>query len=383
MRAPVAAVERGVRVEWISTPSELEAIETAWRDLEAEVHQRTHVATFDFLATWYRHYAGDYGGTPLVGLAWHGSELAGVAPLTIRCGRLGRIPVTRIDFAPNDSVAGEFLVRDGQPEVAAALLDSLVRRVRFDVICLNGFPPDSGELLAVQDAARQRRLSTELEDHAYTQVDLRSGYDQYRAALSGNTRRKVAQKERRIQALGASVEGVLPADAWHHTEETMHRLIAINEASYKLRGERLAGHHRAFLTEIVERFAARHMLSLPILSIDGRDAAYILGVVERGCFYDVGLAYDDAFAHLGPGVYLMQQTLRGLAGAGVHTVVSHGAHEYKRHWATAFVPQTRIFLFSSRPRAAAARLLRFHLQPLWQRLSARAGLPRHDAPSTD
>jgi hypothetical protein len=50
----------------------------------------------------------------------------------------------------------------------------------------------------------------------------------------------------------------------------------------------------------------------------------------------------------------------------VHTVISHGAHDYKRHWATAFVPQRRMFLFSPRPFAAAARLVRFHLQPLWQ-----------------
>ena len=112
------------------------------------------------------------------------------------------------------------------------------------------------------------------------------------------------------------------------------------------------------------------MLSLPILSIGGRDAAYIIGVIERGCFYDVTLAYDESFASLGPGIHLMQQTLKRLAASGVHTVVSHGAHDYKRHWATRFVPQKRIFLFSSRPLAIAARLVRFGLQPMWQRVSA-------------
>ena len=59
-------------------------------------------------------------------------------------------------------------------------------------------------------------------------------------------------------------------------------MIAINEASYKLEGRPLATHHREFLAEVTRRFAARNMLSLPILSIGGRDAAYILGVVERG-----------------------------------------------------------------------------------------------------
>jgi CelD/BcsL family acetyltransferase involved in cellulose biosynthesis len=111
-------------------------------------------------------------------------------------------------------------------------------------------------------------------------------------------------------------------------------------------------------------------LSLPILTIGGRDAAFILGVVERGCFYDITLSYDESFAPLGPGMFLMQETLKQFAGAGIHTVVSHGAHPYKRTWSTRFVPQKRLFLFRQRPRAAIARLMRFGLQPVWRRLGA-------------
>jgi CelD/BcsL family acetyltransferase involved in cellulose biosynthesis len=370
MRAPIDAVERAVRIEWISDASGLDSIEGAWRELEAAVRQRTHVSTFDFLATWYRHYAGDYGGRPLIGLAWRGTGLVGVAPLTVRRGSLGRIPVTRIDFAPNDSIAGEFLVRDDQPDVIPAFVDSLVQSATFDVICLNGFESQSTSLLAVLEAARRRRLSAETEEHACAVVDLSGGYDKYWTTRSGNTRRKVNQKTRKIDALGAVVDGILP-DAEDQIDARIRRMLAINEASYKLQGQPLADHHRAFLTELVTRLAARGTLSLPILSIGGRDAAFILGVIDRGCFYDVGLAYDESFAALGPGVCLMQQTLRQLAGAGVHTVLSHGAHEYKRHWATALVPQTRIFLFASRPLGVSARLVRFGLQPLWQRLTAR------------
>ena len=365
MRAQATTVERGLRVEWLSTPADLQSVEMAWRALEAAVAHRTHVSTFDFLFTWYKHYAGDYGGTPLVGLAWHGSDLAAVAPLTVRRGSLARIPVTRIDFAPNDSIAGEFLVRDDRLDALSALLDSLVRTVRFDVICLNGFEPESPTLQALQTLARGSRLATYLEEHAFAMVDLSQGYDRYWASLTGNMRRKVNQRTRRIEAMGAAVDGVLLTSS-DDIDERIRRMIAVNEASYKLDGRPLATHHREFLAEVTRRFAARNMLSLPILSIDGRDAAYILGVVERGSFYDVTLAYDESFASLGPGVFLMQRTLQALADANVHTVISHGAHDYKRHWATTFVPQRRMFLFSPRPFAAAARLVRFHLQPLWR-----------------
>jgi CelD/BcsL family acetyltransferase involved in cellulose biosynthesis len=362
----------GLNIEWISDPARLGSIEPSWRELEHAVQHRTHVSTFDFLATWYRHYAGEYGGTPLIGMAWEGSRLAGIAPFTVRRGSVGRIPVTRVEFAPNDSVAGEFLIADDRPDVAAVLLDGLVRRTRFDVICLNGFDPASGQLLTLRSAAPRHRLAVQTEDHAFAIVDLRGGYEQYRSALDGHVRRNMTQRARKIDALGATVDGVLPGHDLPAVEASIDRMIAITEASYKLQGQRLAGHHRGFLAEVVRRFAARGMLSLPILSIGGRDAAFILGVVDRGCFYDVTLSYDESFAKLGPGVYLMQDALRRLAEAGVHTVVSHGAHEYKRAWATAFVPQKRLFLFSPRPRAAATRFVRFGLQPLWRRLGAQS-----------
>ncbi|MGH8430499.1 MAG: GNAT family N-acetyltransferase, partial [Solimonas sp.] len=213
------------------------------------------------------------------------------------------------------------------------------------------------------------RLAAELEDHAFAVVDLSAGYERYWATRSGNTRRKVNQKSRRIEDMGATVDGVLPADTGD-VESRIGRLIAVTEASYKLQGQRLADRHRQFLAELCRRFAVRGMLSLPVLTIGGRDAACIGGIIERGCFYDVTLAYDESYAELGPGVYLMQQALKRFSEGGVHTVVSHGAHEYKRHWASAFVPQTRIFLFAPRPLALAARVIRFGLRPLWQRLRA-------------
>jgi hypothetical protein len=82
-----------MRVDWVSHPGALEALEPAWRDLEAAVTARTHLSSFDFLFTWYSPYAGAYGGTPLIGLAWNGLALVGIAPLTLVNGSTGWIPV--------------------------------------------------------------------------------------------------------------------------------------------------------------------------------------------------------------------------------------------------------------------------------------------------
>ena len=238
------------------------------------------------------------------------------------------------------------------------------------MICLNGFDPASPQLLALRGAAARHRLAQQTEDHAYALVDLRDGYDTYHAGLSAHYRRNLSQKARKIAAAGFTVEGVQLSQGVATLEASIDRMIGITEASYKLQGQRLADSHRRFLTEVSRRFGARGMLSLPILSIGGKDAAFILGVVERGAFYDITLAYDESFARLSPGMFLMQQALRQLAAVGIHTVVSHGAHEYKQHWSTALVAQKRMFLFAPGLRAAATRFVRFGLRPLWRRFGA-------------
>jgi CelD/BcsL family acetyltransferase involved in cellulose biosynthesis len=357
-----------VVVQWVQAPN-LDPFADEWRRLEDSVLARTHLSSFDFLAPWYRHYAGDYGGSPLVGFARRHGHLVGVAPFVVRRGTVGRIPVTRVEFAPSDVPAGEFLVDDGQPEIIEAFVESLIDTIHFDVVCLDGLGAESPHLAAVQRAAARLRLPIELDDHAYATVDLRGGYQSYVSSLSGHYRRNLNQKARKIAAAGARIDAICGTAGADVVEGAIDRMIAITEASYKLEGQRLADHHRRFLTDVIRRLAARQKLALPLLSIGGRDAAFILGVLDRGCFYDVTLAYDEQFAKLSPGAYLMQRTLESFAAAGVHTAVSHGAHEYKRHWSSAFVPQQRAFLFAPTLRGRATRMIRFALRPVWARLA--------------
>jgi CelD/BcsL family acetyltransferase involved in cellulose biosynthesis len=378
-KTQLEAAPSPLTIEWLTSPDQMESISGPWRALEESVQNRTALSSFDFLATWYRHYAGEYGGAPRIGLAWRGSRLVGVAPLTVRRGGIGKIPVTRVDFAPNDSPVGAFLVEDNHPETVTALVQSLVKTEKFDVVCLQGFDPGSNHLSLLQHAAPELGLSVELEDDASAIADLRKGYKAYWASLSGHFRRNLNSRARKIAAAGpTAVEGVLLTDGVETTEASVARMIAITEASYKLKGRRLPDIHRNYLSELGQRFGPRGMLSLTILTIGGQDAAYLFGLVERGCFYDINLSYDERFEKLSPGTFLTQRTMEMLEAKGIHTVVSHGAHEYKKYWATEFVPEKRVFLFGSGVRASATRFVRFGLAPLWRRVRAFQSEPSHD-----
>jgi CelD/BcsL family acetyltransferase involved in cellulose biosynthesis len=182
----------------------------------------------------------------------------------------------------------------------------------------------------------------------------------------------VKRQAARIAAAGrVVVDGVHLADGVDQLERSIERLFAVTEASYKLNGARLADIHRDYLATLARRFGRRGMLHLSLLSIDGEDAAAVMGLVERSCYYDVTLAYAERFAHLSPGSFLVQQGLQRLAAAGVSLVVSHGAHEYKRRWSSRFVSSPRTFLFSPSLRGSSARFIRFQAAPLWRWLRLR------------
>ena len=109
-----------LRIDWLVSLDDIERLETEWRDLERGIGERTIASTYDFVVPWYRAYRGtgaEQYGDPLLGAAWSGDELVGLAPLTRWEGTLGKVPLTRIDSVGFNAETGEFLVAADRPEL--------------------------------------------------------------------------------------------------------------------------------------------------------------------------------------------------------------------------------------------------------------------------
>jgi CelD/BcsL family acetyltransferase involved in cellulose biosynthesis len=370
-----------ITVRWSHGLDDIASLEQAWRALEASAATATPLASCDYLLPWYVHHAGQ-AGLPLVGSAWEGTELVGVAPLLVRPGRVGGIPVECVQFAAAGAEAGEFLLADGRPEIAGEFLDSLAGAVPFHVARFNLLDPESREFEALRQAAARRGLALETVSTSYATVDLRDGYDRYEARLSGKFRGNLRRRRKATEALGPiGVEGVHFEDDPAAIESAVARMFAISDESWKARrGGPMADHHRRFYREIARRFGARRQLALSILTVGGRDRAYMMGVAERGVYFDFTLSFDDAVRHLSPGILLTQEVLRRLSARGIGTFVSHGVHDYKLQFASAIVPRRRAFVFARRPRAALSRTLRFSLGPVWERLGLLDSSPALESP---
>ena len=119
---------------------------------------------------------------------------------------------------------------------------------------------------------------------------------------------------------------------------------------------------------MAERFNARGTLDLSILQVGGRDASFILGIRERDAYYDVTISYDEEFASVSPGTLLIQEVARRIASEGTRLLVSHGDREYKRYWASTWVPQKRVAIFSPGLKPALARFARFEYPRIAHRI---------------
>src|SRR2546422_2162875 len=223
-----------ITVKWITRVADIEALANEWTAFESTVQDRTVFSTFGFLNAWYGNYAGDYGGEPLIGIARRGGRMVGMAPLVIRRGCLGKIPLTRVQFAMHDAYSGEFLVEDNHPETITTMLESLADSVKFDVASFNGIEPGTSRFRALEEAATGRRMAIEQTNHPNAIVDLKNGYEGYCLEMSRNFRRTLKRQAQRVTEAGKPTEDGGPLTSGvGHLESCNDRLVECREPSYK------------------------------------------------------------------------------------------------------------------------------------------------------
>lgn len=359
---------RAVEVEWLETIDQIAAIEDEWRDLEARVQERLAFGSFDFMYPLYRHWPASRG-TPFVGVARRDGAVVGIVALIIRSATMGRVPVRRIDTAGHDADIGEILFPEEEAPAFVELLEALFRRGGFDVAMFTGVAPDTWRHEALCRVAGHGGRRHDDIAYQYATVDLSEGYETYFNGLSAKLRGNLRRRRKRADAAGGTELDRIarPVDGATLTRY-MDRVFTIYDRSWKSDGRApIQNYHRKLYAEVAERFNQRGMLDLSILRIGGRDASFLLGLRERDVLHDLTISYDEDFASMSPGTLLIQDIAKAAAPEGTRLVISHGDREYKRYWASRWVPQVRCSVFPRGLRPGLARFARFRFPLLADR----------------
>jgi len=343
-----------MQIEWFRDMREIESKREPWVALESQVQERTLYCRYDYILPWYRCYAGTEhvdGGTPLVGFAWDGDTLVGVAPMIEAKTTFAKVPVKRVDCAGYNLAAGEILVRDGTAGVIEAFVDALREELRFDVININGLDSDSDrqkELLAHLEAGGARFGL--IDFHSYAIADFSKGYDAYIGAFGWKRRGRMKNIANRMATQGdVRIERVTSTQDREFATNMRDRMLAISEKSPRVQraGVDMDRQHQPFYQDIFEAFGPQSAVDLSILVINGEDAAFTFALTERGIYYHTMMAYAEAFEKISAGKYLFQEVIKMLPDLGLHMVLSHGGYEYKARWASAIIPQQTVCVFGN------------------------------------
>ncbi|PLX88220.1 MAG: hypothetical protein C0618_04780 [Desulfuromonas sp.] len=352
-----------IRIEWLTDMDSVDAIAHRWKQLAAVTAKRTLFSCYEWVSVWYRHY-GAYYGYPLVGVASDNARVVAIFPLVFRQATFGKIPVRLAEFAGFNAEAGELLVAPGYDAVVGALVSSLLEQNFVDIVALNGVEKVHPLQSALNPNNSKGWYKIERQQDCYAVVDLKGGFEGYCQSLKSKLRNNLKRQRKKIETVGAWRVETCGRDAScaEHLS-VLDRVFAIYDRSWKAAsGGVLSDLHRDYYRELISQFAQQNMADTALLQIDGADVAFIVCLVEGNVYYDVKVSYDENFAALSPGIFLMHNYLQYVAGQGGVSVVSHGNRAYKKNWATAFVPRERVYLFRNNLKGRLANFSKFRLE---------------------
>jgi CelD/BcsL family acetyltransferase involved in cellulose biosynthesis len=343
-----------MRIEWLRELKEIEAKRDAWVALESQVRQRTLYCRYDYILPWYRCYSGTEHvdrGIPLVGFAWDGEMLVGVAPMIEARSTFARVPVKRADCAGYNLAAGEILVRDGVAGVIEAFVDALRDGLRFDLVNINGLDTDTPRQKELISHLERRGARYGLIDfHSYAIADLSKGYDAYIGAFGWKRRGRMKNIANKMTTQGeVKIERITSTGDRAFATSMRDRMLAISERSPRVQraGVEVDRQHQPFYADLFEAFGPQGAIDLSILVINGEDAAFTFALVERGIYYHTMMAYAEIFEKISAGKYLFAEVIKMLPDLGLHMVLSHGGYEYKSRWASQIIPQQTVCVFGN------------------------------------
>lgn len=241
-------------------------------------------------------------------LGWQGEELALCLPLVASVERFARLPfrvLHHLGYPLADRLA--LLTRlDG--DTMRKALTQIRQRLPHAVLQLNELAGSTAQAQALApwqalSSTAEQRLSCRVPVHLISEADHQE--------VSGDPRYKLRRARKRIAACGAQVRRITP-DALT-MGPLLQDLSEVEAVSWK--GDEGVGifsdaRHRQWMDRAFTALAARGLVRVVVLELEGRCISYRLGLLEQGRLYDYNLAFLPQYADLGSGRVLLEEWIR-------------------------------------------------------------------------
>jgi CelD/BcsL family acetyltransferase involved in cellulose biosynthesis len=306
----------------------LSSLEGDWSDLVGRAADPTPFQSFEWQATWWRHYGR---GRLWILAAREGGVLQGLMPLHI--SRYRSTPLRQVRFlgAPLSDFQEILAARGRETEVREAFVAHLAAHSdRWD-LC-DFADQRKGTSLTVGEMPEGLRPLL-VPHRVCPYVPLTPSWDEFVKGLSKNMRANVGRRRRQVAKQFTAEYDLATEETVGTAMEELFRLHNVRWRRRGVSGAFAGARVQAFHHEVARRFLARGWLRLHRLRLDGetRAAFYCFQLGPRVYYYLSG--FDVAFGKYSIGNVLMAQAIERAIGDGAREFdLLRGDETYKFAW---------------------------------------------------
>lgn len=328
-------VTPNLSVEVLSAPSDLAAMEGEWRRLEAAAAPANIFLTWEWMAAWRAHIA-PRDDLRILLVKSESGDLVGIAPFVLRRQRLWReLVFMGCTVAAPDHL--DCIAEDGwQRPVGAAVAKWLspAARPEWDIVRLDGMRTESALVETLLSSVPRRMTAMWSIECPF--VPLAPTWKEFRAGLSGNFRRNLGRRLRKLEREAAGAVRFDTVSGGAELDQAMTQVMELHDSARRANGEASIFDslvRRRFYGDVARRFAERGWLRIYRLRIDDQPvaAALCFAYGRKVMLYQMG--YDLRWGQYGPGYLIGRYLVESAIESGASEVDwLRGAHPYKYEW---------------------------------------------------
>jgi hypothetical protein len=326
----------------------LERLETDWRRLSSDLPVRSRYHAFEAQMAYLDHLCADPSGARYLALEDGDGVVRAICPLEPASDLSLRRPLRAWALPSHDHwLAVDALAPDD--EAQAALLPAVVcylrsRRKGRGLLLLGPMRQDSP--LWASAARLEPRMRCLHDTHPSASFDCMLSYEQLLERMSKHFRRNLRANRNKMLAAGeVQITTVSSTTDPEGLAAEFENFLAIEASGWKGGGGAasaigLRPHLVAFYRDIMARMTGpEDRCEINSLYLDGRCIAAQFCMRTSSEYTILKIAYDEAFARMGPGQFLFQTTVeRCCSDPGIDSIDLITDAGWMRDWRTDLMP---------------------------------------------
>ncbi len=328
-----------LKIEEVNTKEDFIKLREIWNKVLVESDDNNLFLSFKWLFTWWDNFG--MKNQLMILLVKDNEEVVGIAPFYIGNEKKWQIFNRKIVRFIGDGIsdyAGIIAVENREKQVISAVLDYFEKnKHRWCEIVLMELKEDSSLIKYLDGNDRQYKWSNTVEVCSRCPfIEVKNSWEEYYSGISKKIRKELKWLENKL-ARTAGYE--LMINKHKVSPELLDEIFSINKA--RLKEKNKSGWYEneeyyRFISQILNVHENNSNISISIIKIDGKIAAYAIGYIYDNKFNYWNVSIRSEYKGFSPGKVLLYHLIREMHLKRIVAEIDllRGQEEYKYKWAT-------------------------------------------------